>query len=91
MFKKAKKTKNENAHISQNETASEGTLENEQISLDVTENGTEAAAVTTITLSLTSFRPEINVKVMNVDHPFLFFITDNKSDNVLFAGKIMNL
>lgn len=59
--------------------------------IDVTENGTEAAAVTTITLSLTSFRPEINVKVMNVDHPFLFFITDNKSDNVLFAGKIMNL
>lgn len=41
MFKKAKKTKNENTNVLQNETASEGTLENEQISLDVTENGTD--------------------------------------------------
>ena len=48
MFKKAKKTKNENAHISQNETASEGTLENEQISLDVTENGTDTLEEKTI-------------------------------------------
>ena len=48
MFKKAKKTKNENAHISQNETASEGTLENEQISLDVTENGTDTLEEHTI-------------------------------------------
>ena len=48
MFKKAKKTKNENAHISQNETASEGTLENEQISLDVTENRTDTLEEKTI-------------------------------------------
>ena len=48
MFKKAKKTKNENAHINQNETASEGTLENEQISLDVTENRTDTLEEKTI-------------------------------------------
>ena len=52
MFKKAKKTKNENAHISQNETASEGTLENEQISLDVTENGTDTLEEKTISDAL---------------------------------------
>lgn len=59
--------------------------------IDVTETGTEAAAVTTISLALTAFRPEINVKVMKVDRPFLFFIVDKKGDNVLFAGRIMNL
>ena len=59
--------------------------------IDVTEIGTEAAAVTTISLALTAFRPEINVKVMKVDRPFLFFIVDKKGDNVLFAGRIMNL
>ena len=59
--------------------------------IDVTERGTEAAAVTTISLALTSLRPEINLKVMKVDRPFLFFIVDKKGDNVLFAGRIMNL
>ena len=41
MFKKAKETKNKKIDVKQNETASEGTLENEQISLDVTEDKTE--------------------------------------------------
>lgn len=59
--------------------------------IDVTEQGTEAAAVTTISLALTSFRPEINLKIMKVDRPFLFFIVDKKGDNILFAGRIMNL
>ena len=59
--------------------------------IDITETGTEAAAVTTISLALTSMSPEINLKVMKVDRPFLFFIVDKKGENVLFAGKIMNL
>ena len=59
--------------------------------IDVTESGTEAAAVTTISLALTALRPEINLKVMKVDRPFLFFIVDKKGDNMLFAGRIMNL
>lgn len=41
MFKKANETKNKKIDVKQNETASEGTLENEQISLDVTEDKTE--------------------------------------------------
>jgi serine protease inhibitor len=40
---------------------------------------------------LTSVRPEIDLKVMTVDRPYLFFIADKESDNILFAGKIVNL
>ena len=56
--------------------------------IDVTETGTEAAAVTSIQMRLTSVRPEMNVKTMTVDRPYLFVIADK--DNILFAGKIVN-
>ena len=59
--------------------------------IDITETGTEAAAVTSIMVRLTSVRPEIDLKVMTVDRPYLFFIADKESDNILFAGKIVNL
>ena len=59
--------------------------------IDVTESGTEAAAVTTVSIALTSARPEMNVKVMKVDRPFLFMIADKESDIILFAGKIIDL
>lgn len=57
--------------------------------IDVTETGTEAAAVTSIQMRLTSVRPDVNVKTMTVDRPYLFVIADK--DNILFAGKIVNL
>ena len=57
--------------------------------IDVSESGTEAAAVTSIQVRLTSVRPENDVKTMTVDRPYLFFIADRESDNILFAGKIV--
>lgn len=57
--------------------------------IDITESGTEAAAVTSAAISLTSLRPQENVKTMTVDRPYIFFIAD--SQNILFAGKIINL
>lgn len=59
--------------------------------IDVTESGTEAAAVTTVTIALTSARPDMNVKVMKVDRPFIFLIADKDQKDILFAGKIVNL
>ncbi len=56
--------------------------------IEVSEKGTEAAAVTSSQVRMTSLMP---VTVMNVDRPFLFFIADNENDNILFAGKIVNL
>ncbi len=56
--------------------------------IDVNEKGTEAAAVTSAQIRLTSVNPET---FMTVDRPFLFMIADKEAGNVLFAGKIVNL
>ena len=60
--------------------------------VEVSEKGTEAAAVTMAQIRLTSVRvdPE-DVAVMTVDRPFVFMITDGYTGNILFAGKIVNL
>jgi serpin B len=58
--------------------------------IDVTEKGTEAAAVTVAQMKLTSVRPQPFV-TMTVDRPFIFFIADMDKSNVLFAGNIVNL
>ena len=58
--------------------------------IDVTEGGTEAAAVTAATIRLTSIRPSSHVE-MKVDRPFAFVIADAENRNILFAGKIVNL
>ena len=59
--------------------------------VDVTEKGTEAAAVTSVQIRLTSARPVAQVPVMRVDRPFVFVIADAEDRNILFAGKIVNL
>lgn len=59
--------------------------------IDITESGTEAAAVTSITVKMTSLRPETDVKTMTVDRPYVFFIADRENSDILFAGKIVNL
>ena len=64
---------------------------NQKCYIDVTENGTEAAAVTSAQIQLTSVRPELDVKTMTVDRPFIFFIADRNTSDILFAGKIVNL
>lgn len=58
--------------------------------IDISEKGTEAAAVTSVGVRLTSIRPE-NVVTMNVNRPYLFFIADRTDGNILFAGKVVNL
>lgn len=51
--------------------------------VDVNEEGTEAAAVTSVVIDYTSMPP-----VFNANRPFLFFITEKYTDFVVFAGKV---
>ena len=59
--------------------------------IDVAEKGTEAAAVTSVQIRMTSARPVMKLPVMRVDRPFFFVIADGENRNILFAGKIVNL
>ena len=59
--------------------------------VDVSESGTEAAAVTVSQIRLTSVRPVVQLPVMRVDRPFFFVIADSENRKVLFAGKIVNI
>jgi serpin B len=54
--------------------------------IDVTEEGTEAAAATAITM-MTSSMPR-NVEPFVVDRPFLFYIADEATGAILFEGRI---
>ncbi len=58
--------------------------------VDVNEEGTEAAAVTSVGVGVTSVGPGPKGFVMRVDHPFLFFIREHSSDTILFIGKILD-
>lgn len=55
----------------------------------VDEQGTEAAAVTVVTIGVTSLGP--NSRTMRVDHPFLFLIRERLSGTVLFMGKVVQI
>ena len=57
--------------------------------INVDEEGTEAAAVTAITVRLTAIRPEKNV-TMKIDRPFVYAIINNENNEVLFIGKVGN-
>ncbi|XP_039107819.1 serpin B3 isoform X1 [Hyaena hyaena] len=52
--------------------------------VEVTEEGTEATASTVVTVGLTS--PPI--RRFHCDHPFLFFIKHNKTNSILFLGRV---
>ncbi len=54
--------------------------------IDVTEEGTEAAAATAITMVTASART--NVEPFVVDRPFLFYIADDATGAILFEGRI---
>jgi len=56
--------------------------------VEVNEEGTEAAAVTSIGVRLTSVRPEPEPFRMVVDHPFLMAIVDGETGSILFLGAI---
>ena len=53
--------------------------------IEVNEEGTEAAAVTTITLSESKDPPRFRA-----DHPFLFLIRDNSTGLILFLGRVVD-
>jgi serpin B len=56
--------------------------------VEVNEEGTEAAAVTTVTMRATAvFRPEKPFEMI-VDRPFLFVIGDDSTKSVLFMGVV---
>lgn len=58
--------------------------------VDVNEEGTEAAAVTSVEMELTAV-PEPGEKFeMTVDHPFYFVIRDDPSGTILFTGSIVD-
>ena len=58
--------------------------------VDISEKGTEAAAVTVAQIRLTSARPSSYV-TMTVNRPYFFFITDTQNNRIMFAGRVMNL
>ena len=56
--------------------------------VQVNEEGTEAAAVTTIIVGITSESYEPPPVPFVADHPFLFLILDDRSGTVLFMGRV---
>jgi serine protease inhibitor len=54
--------------------------------VEVNEEGTEAAAVTSVAIGKTSVGDSFSMKV---DRPFLFVIREHHSNAIIFAGKIM--
>ncbi|NUO00351.1 MAG: serpin family protein [Saprospiraceae bacterium] len=55
--------------------------------IEVNEEGTEAAAVTSIGIVETSLP---SIPIFYADRPFLFAIRENKTGSILFFGKLMN-
>ena len=55
--------------------------------VEVTEDGTEAAAVTSVEIGVTSVQPPV---AMRVDRPFVFVIRENHSGTLLFMGKLID-
>ncbi|KAL5727094.1 hypothetical protein ACHQM5_000326 [Ranunculus cassubicifolius] len=58
----------------------------------VDEEGTEAAAVTVITMEVTSSLYESPPQGVDfvADHPFMFVVRDDKSGMILFMGHVIN-
>lgn len=64
----------------------------QQTKVSIDENGTEAAAVTSVDCILGCCPMEkARPKIMMVNRPFMFEITEDASDTILFAGVINNL
>lgn len=58
--------------------------------ISVDEKGTEAAAATAISIGLTSIMiPTEPPKEFHADHPFLYFIVDNLTGQILFMGRLV--
>ncbi|UCH84731.1 MAG: serpin family protein, partial [Candidatus Latescibacterota bacterium] len=58
--------------------------------VEVNEEGTEAAAVTKVSIGVTSVQPEEERFEFVADHPFFFVIYDELSQSILFLGILNN-
>lgn len=56
--------------------------------LQVTEEGSEAAAATAVVISGRSFNPQR--EVMEVNRPFLLFIRESNINTLLFIARVAN-
>lgn len=57
--------------------------------IDVNEKGTEAAAVTVVTIGIGAVGFPLNGPIkFNVNHPFLFLIKENHNNTIMFMGAI---
>jgi serpin B len=56
--------------------------------IETNEEGTEAAAATAIIMAAGSAAPITPPKEFRADHPFIFFIQDNKTGYILFMGRV---
>ena len=54
------------------------------------ESGTEAAAVTTVGMGLTSMPSQPRKVVFNADRPFIYLIQENSTGAILFMGAVKN-
>lgn len=55
--------------------------------IEVAEEGTEAAAVTAVVVTTRAMRPD-DAERFQIDRPFMFMITDNKTGAILFEGRV---
>jgi len=56
--------------------------------VDVDEKGTEAAAATVVGIRAGSAAPPKPPAVFRADHPFIYFIRDTQTGQILFAGRM---
>ena len=56
--------------------------------IEVSENGTEAAAATAAVISLKSALRE--PEIFKADHPFLYLIRDQQTGSIIFMGRLVN-
>jgi len=59
-----------------------------QAVIDINEEGTEAAAGTALAFETQSLKEPPALFI--ADHPFLYFIVDNRNGNILFCGRIVD-
>ena len=55
------------------------------------ESGTEAAAVTTVGMELTSMPAQPQKVIFNAERPFIYIIQENSTGAILFMGAVKNL
>lgn len=58
--------------------------------IKVDETGAEAAALTVVRTGLLASNQRPKERIVNLDRPFIYLITDYKPENILFIGKVGN-